>query len=94
MADVHVAESSRRKPAKVLDHIEIHPRMGGGHVVKHAYTSYEHEPESINFNADGTRAGKGGGEHIMQHLQKIAGLPVLEKYDERQESETEDEIED
>lgn len=58
------AESSKRKPRKVLDHIEVHPKMGGGHMVKHVYTSYEHEPKEVPFTKNqGTEAAK----HILKH---------------------------
>lgn len=71
-----VAESSRpKKPAKVLSHLEIHPRMGGGHIVKHVYTSYEHNSKEVHFNEDGVAKG---GEHIQSHLAKHAGLPAYD----------------
>jgi len=95
MANIQVAESptSKKKAAarKTLDHLEIHPKLGGGHIVKHVYTSYEHEPKEVHFNEDGKAQS---GEHIHTHLAKHAGLPGLQKYDERDESETEKEIED
>ena len=90
---IQVAETSRpKKAAKVLSHLEIHPKMGGGHIVKHVYTSYQHEPKEVHFNEDGKAKG---GEHIQAHLAKHAGLPhtPAEGYEERDESETEDEIE-
>jgi len=67
--------------------------MGGGHVVKHVYTSYEHEPKEHNFGEDGYRDGKGGGEHIANHLAKHAGLPVAAAGEE-QEPEGEGEAEE
>jgi hypothetical protein len=71
---VTVAESSKsKKPPKVLSHLEIHPRMGGGHIVKHVYSSYEHPSKEVHFNEDGKAKG---GEHIMSHLAKHAGLPA------------------
>jgi len=89
MATVQVAESNKpKKGRKTLDHIEIHPKMGGGHIVKHVFTNYEHEPEEVHFNESGKAKG---GEHIMSHLEKHAGLPGLEDYDRHDESETEDE---
>ncbi|MGO9073853.1 MAG: hypothetical protein ACLPLR_18600 [Terriglobales bacterium] len=75
---------------KTLSHLEIHPKMGGGHVVRHVYSS-PHETKEYHFNHEGKSQG---GEHIHAHLIKHAGLPGLEGYDNRQESETEDEIED
>ena len=91
MAPIQVAEASKaKKSRKVLDHLELHPKMGGGHIVKHVYTSYEHEPKEHHFNELGKSQG---GEHIMAHLAKHAGLPGLEQESRHDESETEDEIE-
>jgi len=78
MAGIQVAESSRKSRPKTLAHIEIHPQLGGGHIVKHVYSSYEHEPAEYKFDEDGNREGKGGGEHIMRHLMKHAGLSNME----------------
>ncbi len=75
-----------RKGPKVIDHIEIHPKMGGGHVIKHVYSGYQHEPAEYNFNKNGIAKG---GEHIQDHLEKHAGLPQGHE----PESETEEEIE-
>lgn len=75
---VQVAESNTTKAKrskKVVDHIEIHPQLGGGHVVKHVYTDYSHEPRSVPFNKDGVSQG---GETINAHLVKHAGLPSME----------------
>lgn len=92
MAGIAVAESSKpRKGPKVLKRLEIEPKMGGGHVVTHVYTDYQHEPKPYSFNEEGKAQG---GEHILSHLKKHAGLPGLEKYDKQDESETEDEIKD
>ena len=67
------AEGARpRKGPKVIDHIEIHPKLGGGHIVKHVYSGYQHEPAEYNFNKNGIAKG---GEHIQDHLEKHAGLP-------------------
>lgn len=66
-AGVKSAESSRRKPAKVLDHIEVHPKMGGGHTVKHVYTSYEHESKEVPFS-------KSQGYEAAKHILKHSGL--------------------
>jgi hypothetical protein len=91
MAQVQVAETNKpRAKAKVLDHVSIHPRMGGGHVVKHSYTSYQHEPMEVHFGEDGKRVGKGGGEHIVSHLIKHAGLPSIAGGEGKTADETED----
>lgn len=75
MPGIQVAESTKPKRGrKTLDHLELHPKMGGGHIVKHIFTDYEHRPEEYHFNENGK--GK-GGEHILKHLQKHAGLPLM-----------------
>lgn len=75
MAKVEMAESAgKKKGRKTVDHLELHPQLGGGHIVKHVYSGYEHESEEVPFN----KAGKAkGGEHIMAHLTKHAGLPPM-----------------
>jgi hypothetical protein len=88
MAAIQVAESSKpKKGQKTLDHLELHPKMGGGHIVKHVYTDYSHEPKEVHFNEEGKAKG---GEHITAHLAKHAGLPG---YDKHAASETEEELE-
>lgn len=70
------AEASKpKKGPKSLDHLEIHPKLGGGHIVRHVYSGYEHEPKEVKFNKDGKSQG---GEHIQTHLDKHAGLPAYE----------------
>jgi hypothetical protein len=88
MAGISVAESSKppKKGPKTLDHLELHAKMGGGHIVKHVYTGYQHDPMEVHFNEKGKAKG---GEHITAHLAKHAGLPG---YDNRDASETEKEI--
>lgn len=79
MATIQTAEANKaRKAQKVLSHLEIHPQLGGGHVVKHVYTDYQHEPKSVKFNGDGYAQG---GEHISSHLTKHAGLPAAAEED-------------
>lgn len=82
MAGIQVAETSKPKRGKqVLDHLEVHPKLGGGHIVKHVYQGYEHEPKSVEFNEE----GKGpGGEHVASHLAKHGGLPVEAANDEEE----------
>lgn len=87
MSGIAIGESKRKRAAKVVGHLEIHPQLGGGHIVKHVYTSYDHQPREVNFNAAGVAKG---GEKIADHLAKHAGL---QSYDKRDESETEGEIE-
>ena len=70
---IQIAETSKPKRApKALSHLEIHPRLGGGHVVKHVYTGYSNDPKEYQFNKEGVAKG---GEHIGDHLAKHAGLP-------------------
>jgi hypothetical protein len=79
MAGIAIAEAKERKQPKVLAHIEIHPQLGGGHILKHVYEGYQHEPVQVQFDEDGMREGKGAnGEHIIRHLMKHAGLAPME----------------
>ena len=56
-----------KKPPKVLEHIRIHPSMGGGVRVEHHHTSYEHPPEIHEFGA------KEGGK-FHDHIDKHTGM--------------------
>ena len=68
MANISVGESTRaRKAPKVLHHLEVHPKMGGGVRVEHHYNSYEHKAEPYNFAED-----EGGKFHA--HMAKHTGL--------------------
>lgn len=82
------AESSGKRTEraqKTLDHIEIHPKMGGGQTVKHVYTSYEAKPTEHNFSQK-------QGESFAAHLAKHTGVPL--QYGSKSKSETESEIEE
>jgi len=69
---IQVAESTKAaKAKKVLSHLEIHPKLGGGHMVRHVYHGFGHEPKEYQFNENGKSQG---GEHITAHLAKHAGL--------------------
>jgi hypothetical protein len=91
MPPVQTAESStpKKRTSKVVDHLEIHPQLGGGHIVKHVYSGYEHDPKEVKFN----KAGKSqGGEHVIAHLTKQAGLPAMTSAEGNGESPTEEEL--
>jgi hypothetical protein len=89
MAGIQVAEAnSRKKSPKTLDHLELHPQLGGGHLVKHVYSGYDHEPKEYKFNANGKSQG---GEHIVRHLVKHGGLPAMTSADGGNGDETEHE---
>jgi hypothetical protein len=62
------AESSGKKAPKTLVHLEIHPTLGGGHMVRHVYSGYAHEPKEYKF-------GKDEGERAMAHVARHTGLP-------------------
>lgn len=79
MCGIATAESKKSpKSQKVLAHLEIHPQLGGGHIVKHVYSGYHHEPKEVKFNEDGKSRG---GEHIVAHLAKHAGLSAMQSAD-------------
>jgi len=88
---VQVAESTtpKKKAKATLDHLELHPKLGGGHIVKHVYTGYEHDAKEVQFNKDGKSQG---GEHIQAHLAKHAGLPLMASSEGNGESPTEEEM--
>lgn len=69
---VSVESTKPKRTAKVLAHLEIHPKLGGGHIVKHVYEGYDQQPKSVKFNEQGKSQG---GETIQAHLAKHAGLP-------------------
>lgn len=71
-----MAAKTPKKPAKILDHIRIMPKMGGGVHVEHHYTSGMHEPKVHSF-------GMTDGSGFKNHLQTFTGMPM----DEQGESE-------
>lgn len=87
MAGIQVAEStsSAKKGRKALSHLEIHPKLGGGHFVKHVYSNFEHVSKEVNF-------GKDEGQKMLHHIAKHTNVP--NPRGEKEESETDDEIED
>ncbi len=69
---IEVAEAkSRKQSPAVLDHLEIHPQLGGGHIIKHVYSGYQHDSKDYKFNTSGIAKG---GETIAAHLAKHAGI--------------------
>lgn len=92
MAGIPTVEAKAKRSKKAVAHIEIHPKMDGGHIVKHVYHGYDHQPTEYHFNAEGKSQG---GEHILSHLEKHANLPGYaeeEGYDKRDKSETEEDV--
>jgi hypothetical protein len=91
MAGIQVAETSKpKKGPKTLKRLEIESQLGGGHVVRHVYTDYAHEPREVKFNKDGKSQG---GETINAHLAKHAGLPGAGAGEEAGEAEGGEEAE-
>ena len=90
MPGIQVAQSNKGKRAKkALSHIEIHPKLDGGHLVRHIYHGFGHEPTDHHFNEAGITQG---GTSISSHLAQHAGIKGLESYDKHDQSETEGEI--
>ena len=72
-----VAESARPKKAqKVLSHMEVKPRLGGGVHVIHHYTDYHHDPKPYEF-------AEGEGAKFHAHMAKHTGM----KHEEIEEQE-------
>lgn len=68
MEGIAVAQSAKaKKTPKVLERMEIKPKLGGGHIITHHYSGYQHEPKAHSF-------GKDDGEKAMAHIAKHAGL--------------------
>jgi hypothetical protein len=63
------APKQPKKPPKVIDHIRIHPQMGGGVTVAHHYTSMQHEPKVHNF-------GMTDGSGFQKHIASVTGMPM------------------
>ena len=62
-------KTPKMKAPKVVEHMRIHPAMGGGVTVAHHFTSMEHEPEVHKFGAD---QGMAFHEHMATHT----GMPM------------------
>lgn len=77
---VHDPEVKRKTPTTVsMDHIEIHPAMGGGHRVEAHYANrgmdgYK-EPEKKDFAGPHAKVSVPKG-HILHHVAQSMGVPV------------------
>lgn len=69
-----VGVKAPKSTPKVLKRMEIEPKLGGGHIITHHYSSYQHEPKAHSF-------GKDDGERAMAHIAKHAGLQIEEQGD-------------
>ena len=75
-----------KKGPKTLSHIEIHPQLGGGHVVRHVYSGYQHEPREYKFS-------KEQGRRFTSHVLRHAGLDhktLIGEAEEEPETQMED----
>ena len=63
---------SVKKAVKMLDHMRVSPRMGGGVTVEHHFKDYEHKPEPHQFGPE-----DGAGFHA--HMSKHTGLGDVAK---------------
>lgn len=62
-------ESAERKGRKIISHIEIHPVLGGGHMVKHVFSSFDHPPREYHFAPnESVRA--------INHVARYSGLAM------------------
>lgn len=83
---IQAATAKAKKAQRTLAHIEIHPALGSGHMVRHVYAGFGHEPKEVKFNSAGRAQG---GEHIVDHIKKYAGL---QEHSVKEPSYTEDRI--
>ena len=60
---IRSAEVMKSKP-KTLDHIRVHPMMGGGVTVEHHFKEMAHEPKVHKFKAT---QGEAFHDHMAQH---------------------------
>ena len=68
MAEAVQVEAKSKKGRKALEHLEVHPVLGGGHMIKHVYSGYGHEPKEYKFKpSEGAKA--------LAHVARHAGLP-------------------
>jgi hypothetical protein len=89
MATIQSAEATKpKKGPKTLRRLELESQLGGGHVVRHVYSDYAHDPKEVKFNKEGKSQG---GEHIVAHLAKHAGLPAPSASAENEEPGEEEE---
>jgi hypothetical protein len=93
MASISVAEGGKKRAPKTLDHLEIHPQLGGGHIIKHVYSGHDYpsQDKEVKFNDKGVGPG---GEHVQAHLDKYAGLPAAPTKPSAKQAEPESETED
>lgn len=77
------ATGVKKKGKKSLAHMEIHPKLGGGHTVRHVYSGYDHEPKEYHF-------GEAEGHRATAHIVRHAGLAPVKA--EGSEHENEEDI--
>lgn len=63
-------EGRAKKGPKMLQHLEIHPGLKGGHMVRHVYSGYKHDPSEYHF-----KAGEQG--RMVSHIQHHLGLKAV-----------------
>lgn len=64
--EIAMAEGKKKAGPKALAHIEIHPKMGGGHIVRHQFEGYSHEAKEYHFKKD-------AGEEMLAHVARHVG---------------------
>ena len=68
-----------RSMPKVLEHMRVHPQLGGGVRVEHHYTHFEHPPTVHEF---GPQEGSKFHSHMTQHT----GMAMQEEKQAEKES--------
>lgn len=60
-------QRNQKESPKVMDHMRIHPQMGGGVRIEHHFTDFQHAPKVHEFDAE-------AGDKMAEHIFKYTGM--------------------
>lgn len=84
-AGIATAEAARpKKGPKTLSHIEIHGQLGGGTMIKHVYSGYQHDPREYKFGED-------EGDRAAAHIARHTNLPLNGRAENEENADEDDE---
>ncbi len=78
IASVEGARS--KKGPKMLAHMEIHPGLKGGHMVRHVYAGYKHEADEHQFK-------QGEEARMTAHIHRHLGIKPVKAEGSKHENE-------